>query len=396
MMRIGDEFPLLVSRPDITYLDSACTSLKPLKVIEAEMSYYKELGACGSRSSHSLGRKTSEKVDQARENVARFVGAGPEGLAWTRNATEALNLVANALDFSRKRKVVTTILEHHSVLLPFMKLRDEGRIELVIVPSDEPGEVSIAAWEKAIDSKTALVVTNSVTNTTGVRQDVAKLTKIAHDNGALICIDGAQGVPHRKTDMKKEGYDFLCFSGHKMLGPTGIGALTMRKEHMQKLGRFMVGGGTIRLVSGGKPEYLNDLTRFEAGVQNYAGIIGMSAACDYLRRLGMENVERHEKELANLMFSELGRSGLITYGPRIADKCALFSFNFPKARPHDVALMLDKEGIAVRSGFFCAQMAMEGMGAKDGAVRASAYVYNTPEDIKKLGDTLAKLKMLYD
>jgi cysteine desulfurase/selenocysteine lyase len=396
MRNIRNDFPLLTNRPDITYLDSACTSLKPMKVIDAEMSYYKEFGACGGRSSHSLGRKTSDKVEQARDNVARFVGADAEGLVWTRNTTEGLNLVANALDFSGRRKVVTTAMEHHSVLLPFMKLRDEGRIELIIIPMDSPGEISIASWARGIDRDTALVVTNSGTNTTGIRQDIAAITRLAHDNGALVCVDGAQGVPHNKTDMKKEGYDFLCFSGHQMLGPTGIGAMAARKEHISRLKKFIVGGGTVRTVSGGRPVYMEDNTSFEGGVQNYAGIIGFLAACDYLRQLGMENVEEHERALAKAMLSELGSAGAAVLGPVTAKKAALYSFNLQKAKPHDVALLLDQMGIAVRSGFFCAQPAMEAMGAKGGAVRASAYVYNTLEDVRRFGEALMKAKSLYE
>lgn len=396
MRNVRNDFPLLTNRPDITYLDSACTSLKPMKVIEAEMSYYTELGACGSRSSHSLGRKTSDVMEKARENVARFVGSDSEGLIWTKNTTEGLNLVANSLDFSKRRKVVTTMIDHHSVLLPFMKLRDEGKIELEMLPFDASGEVPISSFEKAVDKNTALVVTNSGTNTTGIRQDVGRIAKICHDNGALICIDGAQGVPHHKTDIKRENIDFLCFSGHKMLGPTGIGAIAMKKEHVPKLKRFIVGGGTVKRVSGGKPVYTDDNSSFEAGVQNYAGMIGLSAACDYLRQLGMENIEDHEKALAKSMLAELDRNGTIVYGSRTAQRSALYSFNFRKAKPHDVALLLDQMGIAVRSGFFCAQMAVEAMGAKDGAVRASAYVYNTEEDIKKFGEALSKARVLYD
>ena len=396
MRQIKNDFPLLSGRPDITYLDSACTSLKPMKVIEAEIAYYKELGACGSRSSHSLGRKTSDKVEAARENVARFVGADPEGLVWTKNTTEGLNLIANSLDFSKRRKVVTTVMEHHSVLLPFMKLRDEGKIGLVMLPFDAPGIVPMESFEKAVDKDTTLVVTNSGTNTTGMRQDIARIARIAHDNGAFACIDGAQGVPHHKTDMKRDGYDFLCFSGHKMLGPTGIGGMAARKEHIPKLKKFIVGGGTIKVVSNGHPVYLNDNTSFEGGVQNYAGILGLAAACDYLRQLGMENIESHEKALGKAMLAELERYGAIVLGEKGPERAALYSFNFPKAKPHDVALMLDQLGVAVRSGFFCAQPAIEAMGAKDGAVRASAYVYNTPEDIQRFGEALAKTKALYD
>jgi len=397
LRNVRNEFPILSRYPELVYLDSACTSLKPDQVIEAEMSYYREYGACGGRSSHRLGRKTSEAVDEARTKVAQFVGGTPEGLVWTKNTTEALNLISNSFDFSKKRKVVTTVMEHHAVLLPYMKLREAGKIELEILHTDQdrPGEIGKESWQKAIDRNTALVVTNCGTNSTGITQDVQMISKIAHDNGALLCIDGAQGVPHHMIDMKRLGMDFLCFSGHKMLGPTGIGAMIASKDHLKDLNEYIVGGGTVKTVSREKADYMDDFSRFEAGIQDYAGIFGLAAACGYLKKIGMENVEAHEKMLAAAMISELEYSGVEIYGPKTADKSALYSFNFKKAKAHDVALMLDQMNIAVRSGLFCAQPAMEAMGAKDGAVRASGYIYTTHEDIKKLGDALRKSSVLY-
>ena len=233
------DFKLLENNPDLVYLDSACTSLKPESVIEAESSYYRELGACAGRSSHYMGRKTNEKLDECREKIAKFVGSKSDGIAWTRNATEALNLVANSFDFSKRKKVITTVMEHHAVLLPFMKLRDKGVIELEVL-SCQNGEISDEQWESAIDDKTALIVTNNANNTTGFRQDVRKIGKMAHDHGAQICVDGAQGVPHHKMNLRDENLDYLCFSAHKMLGPTGIGALAAR--NLNELDSFVVGG----------------------------------------------------------------------------------------------------------------------------------------------------------
>jgi len=395
MKDIRKDFPILAANPKLVYLDNACTSLKPADVIEAEMGYYRELGACGGRSSHRLSRKTDDMIEEARRAVASFVGGEPEGLVWVKNTTEALNLVANAFDFSRKRKVVTSVMEHHAVLLPFMKLRDEGRITLEMVPCDAQGEVSMEAWEGTVDGETALVVTNSCTNSTGRAMDIRHLASLAHDNGALLCVDGAQGVPHHRTDMKKDGYDFLCFSGHKMLGPTGIGAMVTRKEHLKKLKEFIVGGGTVSTVTCGQANYMNDHSRFEAGIQHYAGMAGFSAACFYLKSLGMENVEMHEKELAAALLKGLTDCGATVYGPDTADKSAIYSFNLRNAKAHDVALMLDKMDVAVRSGFFCAQPAMEAMGAREGAVRVSGYIYNTLDDVKRFGESLGKVKALY-
>lgn len=397
MNGIRKDFPVFSKHPHLVYLDSACTSLKPEQVIEAEASYYRELGACAGRSAHSLGRMTNEKLDAARGKVARFVGAEPEGLVWTRNTTEGLNLVAASSDFSKRKKVVTTVMEHHSALLPFMRLRDRRMCELVVLGCDRSGQVGIGRWQDAIDRNTALVVTHSWDNTTGTGQDVRKICDIAHANGAMVCVDGAQGVPHHRTDMRKDGYDFLCFSGHKMLGPTGIGALVMRKELVGKTAQFMLGGGTVKTVKLDRAEPMPDNSRFEAGVQNYAGIIGLAAACDYLKAIGMENVEAHERMLAREMRTQLEAAGAEIYGPsgQPAAHGALYSFNFRGGKPHDVALMLDKLNIAVRSGFFCAQPGIEALGAKDGAVRASGYVYNTVDELKRFGEALQSIKGLY-
>jgi len=395
-MNVRKDFPLLARHPHIIYLDNACTSLKPAQVIAAESAYYTELGACAGRSAHSLARRTNEKIDEAKAKVARFVGAEPEGLVWTRNTTEGLNFVANSFDFSKRKKVVTTVLEHHSVLLPFMRLRDKGAIQLEVLGCDEKGAVAMGKWEKAVDKNTALVVTHNWTNSLGTGQDVKNISSRAHDNGARVCIDGAQGVPHHKTDMKKDGYDFLCFSGHKMLGPTGIGALAMKKEMVASFPQFLVGGGTVKTVKLDKIEQMPDNSRFEAGIQDYAGILGFAAACDYLKSLGMDRVEAHERALANEMLGQMKAAGATVYGPDSASAHgALYSFNFPKGKPHDVALMLDKLNIAVRSGFFCAQPALEAIGAKDGAVRVSGYVYNTVEEIRKFGESLKGICQIY-
>lgn len=392
-MNIRKDFPVLLNNQDLVYLDSACTSLKPLQVIEAEGEYYKKLGACAGRSSHRLGRETNQKLDESRETVAKFVGASTEELIWTRNATEALNIVASGFDYSKRKKVVTSVMEHHSVLLPFMRLRDNGKIDLEIVGCDNEGEVD---FSKAIGRETALVVTHSWNNSIGTGREIKSLANMAHDNGALICVDGAQGVPHHKTDFKKENVDFLCFSGHKMLGPTGIGALVCKKEHVSKLRPLMVGGGAVKTVQQNKIVELTDQTRFEAGIQHYAGIIGFAAACKYLNEIGMNEVEKQEQKLANAIYDELSKVGAVVYGPQSSQKhSALYSFGFKNAKPHDIALALDQEGIAVRSGFFCAQPAMEALGANEGAARASAYIYNGVEDIEKLGDALEKIKKLY-
>ncbi|MBU0591480.1 cysteine desulfurase [Candidatus Micrarchaeota archaeon] len=392
--RYKDEFPLFKENEGLVYLDSACTTLKPSRVIEAEMSYYREYGACASRSSHRLGRKTNGKLDECRETVAKFVGAESDELVWTKNTTEALNIIAHSIDVSHRKKVVTTVMEHHAALLPFMKLRDSGLIDLTILECDANGEIAMQQWEKAIDSDTRLVVTNNGNNTTGHVNDIKKIGNLAHDNGALLCVDGAQGVPHSKIRFKDSGADFLCFSAHKMLGPTGIGALVTKKELLKKMELFVIGGGTVKTVKLDKIEYDEGNTRFEAGIQNYAGIFGFAEACKFLSEIS--DLEAQEHKLRAVLIKAIDGAGAIRYGGDGKNYAPLCSFNFKNAKAHEVGLMLDKQDIAVRSGFFCAQPAIEALGAKDGAVRASCYIYNTEDDVKKFGEALQRLKTIYE
>ena len=394
MKDLRADFPLLTRHPEIVYLDSACTSLKPQAVLEAERAYYTDFGACAARSSHSLGRQASEQVEKAREQVSGFVGARSHELVWTRNATEALNLVAFGLDYSERRQVVTTEMEHHSVLLPLLRLREEGRIELEILTADSEGRVPFACWQSAIGRSTALVVTHGLSNVTGTGQPVSELAKLAHDAGALLCVDGAQGVPHQKTDVGRDKIDFLCFSAHKMLGPNGIGALVAPSSQQSRLRPLLAGGGTARSVSLPKVEQAAGASRFEAGIQHYAGMLGFAAACAYLRRLGMDEVERRGRELGIQLDEAILAAGGTVYGP---SPClsGLRTFNLPGAKPHNLGLLLDQRHIAVRSGYFCAQPALNALGAGGGAVRASTYVYTSDRDISRFGDELLRLAPLY-
>lgn len=391
------DFPIFSKRPELIYFDSACTTQKPKQVVDAVVSYYTEYTACAGRSAHKMAKEVDAKFEDARTKVAKFVGANFEELLWTKNTTEAMNVLANTFDFSKRKKVVMTNLEHHSTMLPFLKLKELGAIDIDYVIANEHGEIADEQWKKAIDRETALVVVHHTNNSVGTKADLPLITKLTHENGALIAVDGAQGVPHCEVNFKKENYDFLAFSGHKMLGPTGIGALVVKKDLLKKMPPFLVGGGTIQDVKLEHAEYIAGPHRFEAGIQNYSGAIGFGAAVDYLSKIGMKNVESHEKTLAERMQETLQKiDGVTIYGPAFSKSHgALFSFNLKGAKPHEVALMLDQANIAVRSGVFCAQPAMEAMGAKDGAVRASLYVYNTEDEIEKFGERLRKIAQLY-
>lgn len=392
------DFPIFSKRPELIYFDSACTTLKPKSVVDAVVSYYTEYTSCAGRSAHFMAREVDAKFEDARSKVAKFVGASPEELIWTRNTTEAMNELANTFDFSKRKKVVMTNLEHHSSMLPFLRLAEMGKITIEYVKANEHGEISDEQWKKTIEKETALVVVHHTNNSVGTKSNLQLITKLAHENGALIAVDGAQGVPHCEVNFKKENFDFLAFSGHKMLAPTGIGALVVRKNIMEKMPPFLVGGGTIQNVKLEHADYLAHTPhKFEAGIQNYSGAIGFGAAVDYLSKIGMKNVERHEQELAKKMHDMLiSIDGVTIYGPEFSKSHgALFSFNIKGAKHHEVALMLDQAHIAVRSGVFCAQPAMEAMGAKDGAVRVSLYIYNTAEEIEKFGERMKKISQLY-
>ncbi|MFA6530304.1 MAG: cysteine desulfurase [Candidatus Micrarchaeia archaeon] len=394
---IKKDFPIFSKRPELTYFDNACTTLKPKQVIDAVVSYYSDYSACSGRSGHKMAKEVDLKFEESRAKVAKFVGANADELVWTKNTTEGINIVANSFDFSKRKKVVMTNLEHHSAILPFQKLSESGRVTLEFVSAGSDGTISDEQWKKAIDSETALVVVHHSNNSIGTRSNLKEIVKLAHEKGALALVDGAQGVPHCEVNFKRENYDFLAFSAHKMLGPTGIGGLVVKKDLLQKMPPFIVGGGTIQDVKLDYTEYLKTNHKFEPGIQHYSGAIGFGAAVDYLSKLGMKNVEAYEHKLADKMNETLNSvPGVEIYGPEFSDKHgALFSFNIKGAKPHEVALLLDKPGIAVRSGVFCAQPAMEAMGQKDGAVRASLYIYNTEQEIEFFGEKLGKIAQLY-
>jgi cysteine desulfurase/selenocysteine lyase len=395
--KIRSDFPFF-EKTKVIYFDNACMTLRPMQVIEAVTEYYEEFPGCAGRSAHRVARRTEEKTQNARESVASFVGAKSSQLVWTKNATEGLNLVCDSLDYSKRKTVVTTELEHHSLLLPLQRLHNEGKINLKVLKA-EAGAVPFEAWEKAIDSTTRLVATNNANNTTGLKTDVKRLAKLAGDNGALTLIDGAQGVPHFKTDFSRDGIDFLAFSSHKMLG-SGMGALVAREELLEELPPFMVGGGTIEEVKLWEAKFLKPPQKFEAGLQHYESIIGFGAAAEYLKKIGMDSVEEYEKMLRRELLSALLSVPKIeAYGPgeSSGEKFgALASFNIKNAKPQEVGVMLDELAqVAVRTGAFCAHPAMQAYGAPQGAVRASLYIYNTPEEIRVFKEALEKIAGAY-
>jgi cysteine desulfurase / selenocysteine lyase len=387
--KIREDFPILarkVDGKDYIYFDSACTSLKPKAMIDDILAYYSEYTGCAGRSVHKFATRTNREFDEARKKVAKFVNAKkPEEIVWTKNTTEAVNMVAHGLDFKKGDKVVTTNLEHTSGMLPWLVKQKAGKIDLDYVLCNQDGEFNIESFKEKIDSKTKLVSIIYASNVTATRLPVKEIADIAHDRGAMIFIDAAQAVPHFPVDVRKLDIDFMGASGHKMCGPTGIGFLYGKLDLLRKLSPIVSGGQTIRDmdVCPGCFEFEDVPLKFEAGIQHYAGAIGLGAAIDYLTGIGMKNIENHEKELAKDLTEGLLKLGVELLGPKdYSKRIALASFNVKGMDPHDVAIMLDEQNIFVRSGMHCAYPIHKFLHKAKGSVRASLYFYNTKEEVK--------------
>ncbi|MFH1803225.1 MAG: cysteine desulfurase [archaeon] len=380
--KIRKDFPILDQK--LIYFDNACMSLKPKQVVEKMNEYYFDYGACAGRSGHKLSKKTELEVDLARKEVQKLLNAGSrEEIIFCRNATEGINLVANAIDWRDGDEVIVSDKEHNSNLIPWLKLKLQG-VVVKVCRGNEDGTFSLKNFERCFSKKTRLVAVVHVSNLDGVENPVSEIVKIAHEKGVWVLVDGAQSVPHKEVNVKKLGCDFFVFSGHKALGPTGTGVLYGKKDLLNKLNQFIVGGQTVldSTYEGYDEEILPK--KFEAGLQDYAGIIGLGEACRYLRKIGLKNIEKHEVKLNKLVTDALaGNEKIEIIGPVDASRRGgLFTFNVNGMGPHDVAKMLDaSKGIAVRSGAFCVH---SWFNAKDsnGAIRASFYVYNTEEEVR--------------
>jgi len=381
------DFPIL--KKGVVYLDSAASSLTPEQVVLKEMEFYREYRANVERGVHRFSQRASEEYEGAHEIVAGFIGApSAENVAMLRNTTEGLNLVANSLDWRRGDKIVTTVLEHHSNFITWLRVGRRHGCRVEVVRSDPEGKFDMADFERAIDDSTKLVAVTRVSNVLGCIVPVKKVAELAHERGALVVEDGAQGVPHLPTDVSDTGVDFLAFSGHKMLGPTGSGGLYIAEDVLYSTEPLSIGGGTISDVSIDSYELAVPPLRFEAGTPAIAQVIGLGEACRYLERVGMDEVARWDAGLAERLSDGLREiEGVEVYGPSDPrDRVGIVSFNVGGMSPHDVALSLDEEhAIAVRSGHHCALPLMKELfRLPEGTVRASTYVYNTVDEIELL------------
>ena len=404
VVRVREDFPILArstqGRP-LVYLDSAATSQKPRSVIEAEESYYEERNANPHRGVYALSVEATDAYEAARARMARFLHASdPSGVVFVRGTTEGINLVATILGrklLHRGDRVISTVMEHHSNIVPWHMLREYQGVDLQFIGVDDEGQLQLADLDRLLDHRTKVVTLTHVSNVLGTVNPVREVADRAHAAGALVVLDAAQSAPHLPLDVARLGVDFLAFSGHKTLGPMGIGVLWGRPELLESMPPGMGGGEMIRDVHLDRISYREAPAKFEAGTQNVGGAVALSTALDYLEGVGWEELHDHEQKLQRLALSLAEeRFGTKTkiFGPRDpADREAVISFSLQGAHPHDIASLLDARGICVRAGHHCAQPLMERFRVP-ALTRASPYLYNTKEEVEKLFDGLEEIARL--
>ncbi|WP_394234538.1 cysteine desulfurase [Niallia oryzisoli] len=393
-------FPILnqeVNGHPLVYLDSAATSQKPIQVIDAISNYYRLDNSNVHRGVHTLGTRATDAYEGAREKIRKFINAKSiEEIVFTRGTTTALNLVASSYgnaNLHEGDEIVITYMEHHSNLIPWQQVAKNTGATLKYFPLQEDGTLSLDDVRATITPNTKLVAVTMVSNVLGVMNPIKEIAKIAHENGAVMVVDAAQGAPHLKIDVQDLDCDFLGFSGHKMCGPTGIGALYGKKHLLEKMEPIEFGGEMIDFVGLYESSWKELPWKFEGGTPIIAGAIGLGAAIDFLQEIGLDNILEHEHKLAAYTLERMSAiEGISIYGPKEAEKRAgVVTFNISDVHPHDVATVLDAEGIAVRAGHHCAQPLMKWLDVSATA-RASFYLYNSEEDIDRLVEGLVKTK----
>lgn len=397
---IRRDFPIFdqtVNGRPLVYLDSAATAQKPRAVIEAVRGFYEEYNANVHRAIHALGEKATGRYEEARHKVARFINAPEtETVIFAKNATEAINLVAYS--WARRHlkegdELVVSPIEHHSNLVPWQLAAKATGARLRFLGLTEDGRIRTDNLDEVITGRTKLVAVTHASNVLGTLVPVEEIVAAAHAKGAVVLVDGAQSTPHMPVDVQKLGCDFFAFSGHKMMAPTGIGVLWGRRELLESMDPFLGGGDMIRSVTLEGATWADLPHKFEAGTPPIAEVIGLGAAVDYLTALGMDNVYRHEQQLVRYALERLRQvEGLTIYGPE--QRGGLVTFNVQGVHPHDLATVLNEDGIAIRAGHHCAQPVMEWLGVPATA-RASFYVYNTEEDVERLVAGIEKAKEFF-
>ena len=392
--RIREDFPILsrkIHGKPLVYLDNAATTQKPSQVIDSLVNYYENFNANVHRGVHSLSMEATDMFEQARVKVSDFINAETsETLIWTRNASESLNIVAHSwarTHIEEGDEILLTPMEHHSNLVPWQELARIKGANIRFIPMTEDGLLNLEDIESLINEKTRLVSVVHMSNALGTINPVKELGQMAHSVDAKFLVDGAQSVPHMPTDVQDMDCDFLAFSGHKMMGPTGIGGLYVKMDTLETMEPFMTGGEMVLEVTYEKASWADLPMKFEAGTPNIADAVALGAAVDYLENLGMDNVHQYEQELTSYAlekFSEVEALGIDLFGPRDTNnRGGILSFTTAEVHPHDLGTILDRMGIAVRTGHHCAMPLIRSLGVAATA-RASFYIYNTIEEIDAL------------
>lgn len=400
--RLREDFPILrrkVHGKRLVYLDNAATTQKPVQVIRTLIDYYEMHNSNIHRSVHLLGEEATEAYEQARAKVASFVGCSPQEVVFNRGTTESINLVRFAWGEKNVKKgdtIVTTMMEHHSNIVPWQLLAKKKGARLKYAQLKKDGTLDMDSLFSLIEQSPSLVAITHCSNVLGTINDVSRVCSRARRAGAVTLVDAAQSVPHMPVNFESIGADFIAFSGHKMLGPTGIGALCARKKLLEEMDPFHGGGEMIREVFLDHSTWNEVPYKFEAGTVNIAGTIGLGAAVDYLQSLGMDRVRRHEVELVKYALDTLRDvKGFMPYGPTDPEKRGgVVSFNLADVHPHDLATILDEEGVAIRSGHHCAQPLMGWLGVP-ATSRASFYIYNGRDDVDALKAGLEKARGIF-
>jgi cysteine desulfurase/selenocysteine lyase len=400
---LRDQFPALhqdVGGKPLVYLDSAATSQKPRSVIAALSKYYERDNANVHRGIHELSRRATVAYEEARAKLANFIGAAePEELVWTRGTTEAINLVAGSWGLANVKEgdeILLSAMEHHSNIIPWQILANRTGARLRYIEMDDQGRLVLDDLSDLLTERTRIVAVSHISNALGTINPVRDIVDRAKAAGARVLVDGAQAVPHRRVDVQELGCDFYTFSGHKMCGPTGTGALWARRELLESMPPYHGGGEMIRVVGREASTWAEIPHKFEAGTPNIAGAITLGVAADFLGEVGFDAIAEHERNVLAYALERLGElDGIQIYGPTDPnERSGVISFNMGDAHPHDISTILDSEGIAIRAGHHCAQLVMQHFGVSATA-RASFYLYNSTDDVDRLVDGLVSVQAIF-
>lgn len=393
-----NDFPILRSKMNgqpLAYLDNSATTQKPESVVRSICGYYGGCNANPHRGVYELSVKATRVYEEARRKVADFLNATPKEIIFTKNATESLNLVAYSYGLTNLRdgdEILITIAEHHSNLVPWQRVAQATGAKLNYIYLAADGNLSAEDIAAKLTRRTKILAVTQISNVLGLVNDVKKLAAQAHEVGAVVVVDGAQSVPHIPVDVRDLDADFLAFSGHKMLSPMGIGVLYGKRKLLEEMPPFLSGGDMIEYVEEQATTYAELPQKFEAGTQNVGGAAGLSAAIDYLRGVGFAEIERIERDLTTYAVAELKRLPYVElYGCDAPNKIGIVSFNVKDVHPHDVATILDAQGVAIRAGHHCAQPLIKYLG-QNATCRASFYFYNTRQDVERLIDAIQKVR----